>query len=245
MGQDGAAWQPRAAEKTAEDAAGQGGKLEALAVYKRLAHIIQGKDPLARDALKKALEGATEPVRVYAAALMEDGPSPDAAVATGLSRPVAEVVASREGLRAILARIRVDASDDRAVGVPRVDAVRGARRRGYSRTVRRVLVVTSDIPAAAAICAALHGERVTVYLHAPSPRAAFALVARFDATLCDATTEIVEFLVSEKQHSVQGSVALLATSGSDPNAAERLRGTAFPVIPSGDDGRIRAFVHGR
>ncbi len=82
------------------------GELEALAVHKRLASIIEGHDPLARDALKKQLERTTDAVRSYAASLMEDGPRPDAAVATEVPCPVAEVVTSRGELNALLKRIK-------------------------------------------------------------------------------------------------------------------------------------------
>ena len=74
---------------------------------KRLARIIEGNDPLARDALKKELERTTEAVRSYAASLMEDGPRSDAAVARELPCPVAEVVTSRGELSAFLKRNKV------------------------------------------------------------------------------------------------------------------------------------------
>jgi hypothetical protein len=82
------------------------GELEALAVHERLARIIEGRDPFARDALRKALELSTDRVRSYAAALMEGGPTPDPAVAKELQCPVAEVAAARDSLSALLRAIR-------------------------------------------------------------------------------------------------------------------------------------------
>ncbi len=82
------------------------GELEALGVQQHLARIIEGKDPLAREALKRQLERTTDAVRSYAAALMEDGPRPDASVAKELSWRLAEVVTSREELSALLKSIK-------------------------------------------------------------------------------------------------------------------------------------------
>jgi len=82
------------------------GELESLPVHKRLARIIEGNDPLAREALKKALERTTPQVRAYAAALMENGPTPDAELAKELGTPSANVVSAREALARLLKAIR-------------------------------------------------------------------------------------------------------------------------------------------
>jgi len=92
--------------KPVKTRAAKPGELEALAVHKRLSSIIEGRDPLAREALRKRLEGATAEVRAYAAALMENGATPDAAIAQDLDRTAREVAESREALHALLSKIR-------------------------------------------------------------------------------------------------------------------------------------------
>jgi hypothetical protein len=82
------------------------GELEALAVHKRLARMIEGNDPFARDALKKALEQTTPQVRAYAAALMENGPTADAALSKELDMSPREVASARDELGALLKAIR-------------------------------------------------------------------------------------------------------------------------------------------
>lgn len=82
------------------------GELEALAVHKRLARMIEGNDPLAREALRKALEQTTPHVRAYAAALMENGATPDALLAKELDMSARDVAAAREALGEILSLIR-------------------------------------------------------------------------------------------------------------------------------------------
>jgi hypothetical protein len=82
------------------------GELEALAVHKRLARIIEGNDPFARDALKTALERTTPHVRAYAAALMDNGPTPDASLSKELDMPASDVASAREALRKVLSSIR-------------------------------------------------------------------------------------------------------------------------------------------
>ncbi len=81
------------------------GELEALAVHKRLARIIEGNDPLARGMLEKELRKTTDAVRSYAAALMEEGPTSDAAAAKLLSCSVVEVESARDALTTLLRRI--------------------------------------------------------------------------------------------------------------------------------------------
>jgi hypothetical protein len=82
------------------------GELEALTVYKRLSRIIEGNDPFARDALKKALQRTTPQVRAYAAALMDNGATPDALLSKELDTPASEVASAREALGQILSSIR-------------------------------------------------------------------------------------------------------------------------------------------
>jgi hypothetical protein len=97
---------PEPPKKAPKTRAARPGELDALAVHKRLARIIEGRDPLERDMLRRELERTTERVRAYAAALMEEGPTPDTAIAKELGWTLTDVVASREELGALLARIR-------------------------------------------------------------------------------------------------------------------------------------------
>jgi hypothetical protein len=101
MGEDPSAREPRAGEQeAAEIRSAKPDELEAVAVHRRLAGFIEGSDPLARDALKKALERATEAARSYAAFLMNDGAKSDAAAAKAMRCSTAEVVTSRDELNA-------------------------------------------------------------------------------------------------------------------------------------------------
>jgi hypothetical protein len=82
------------------------GELEAASVHKKLSRMIEGNDPLAREALKKALGQTTPNVRAYAAALMENGATPDAEIAKELETSVNDVASSRDALAEILKSIR-------------------------------------------------------------------------------------------------------------------------------------------
>jgi len=82
------------------------GELEALAVHKRLARLIEGNDPFAREMLRKALERTTPEVRAYAGALMENGATPDAELAKELDMSPRDVASAREALAALLKAIR-------------------------------------------------------------------------------------------------------------------------------------------
>lgn len=82
------------------------GEADATSVHKRLSGIIEGRDPLAREMLKRELTQTTDAVRAYAGALMHEGPTPDAAIAKVLSCSVPDVIASREDLKALLKKIR-------------------------------------------------------------------------------------------------------------------------------------------
>lgn len=75
-------------------------------VYKRLSSAIEGRDPLAREMLKRELQNTTDAVRAYAGALMHEGAVPDPAIAKILSCSLEEVVAAREALWALLKKVR-------------------------------------------------------------------------------------------------------------------------------------------
>jgi hypothetical protein len=108
-----------------------------------------------------------------------------------------------------------------------------------------ILVVTKDGSVAAAACAALAGEHPTVYYTGRSARPAFAFANHFRAILCDATTDVAEFLLSGGQEGTRPPVALLDTGECDAPTRERLLGSGVLLIHPDDHARIRAFIHSR
>ena len=78
------------------------GEAEALELHEKLTKILEGKDPVLRTSLRKALERTTEVVRSYAAALLELGPKPDAALAKAIAKKPDETMDARVALEDIL-----------------------------------------------------------------------------------------------------------------------------------------------
>jgi len=81
-------------------------ELDGETVYKRLSSVIEGRDPLAREMLKRELQNTTDAVRGYAGALMHEGAVPDPAIAKILSCSVEDVASAREALWALLKKVR-------------------------------------------------------------------------------------------------------------------------------------------
>jgi hypothetical protein len=109
--------------------------------------------------------------------------------------------------------------------------------------VPRVLVVTADIPAAAAVCAALHGEYVTVCDTVENAlREIGAATEPFDVVLCEASLAIIELVVRATRQDPPARVAFLATASSDAEVAASLGGDGAVVVSPGDEPRLRAFI---
>jgi hypothetical protein len=81
------------------------GEVEAVALYDRLMAILDGADPFVRETLKEALEDATEPVRQYAAALLEEGANADATLAKALGWKAPEATEAREALAELVEEV--------------------------------------------------------------------------------------------------------------------------------------------
>lgn len=92
-------------KKARKTRAAKPGEVEAVSVHERLSRIIEGSDPFARDALKKALERTNDAVRAYAASLMEDGARSDASVAKALTTSAKAIEAARQELATLLSAI--------------------------------------------------------------------------------------------------------------------------------------------
>lgn len=74
------------------------GEAEAAELHEKLTKILEGKDPILRNALRKALGRTTDVVRSYAAALLELGPKPDAALAKVIGKKPDETMDARVAL---------------------------------------------------------------------------------------------------------------------------------------------------
>jgi hypothetical protein len=111
--------------------------------------------------------------------------------------------------------------------------------------VPRVLVVTSDIPVAAAVCAALHGEYVTVCDTVDLALRELAAAEAFDAVLCEASLAAIELLVRVQREPSPPRIAFLSTSEGDQEIADALYGAEAPVMNPGDQEGLQAFVYGR
>ncbi len=107
----------------------------------------------------------------------------------------------------------------------------------------RVLIVTADIPAAAAICASLHGEYLTVCdMVERALREMVAAAEPFDVVLCDASMAAVELVVRATRQEPPARIAFLATTTSDPEIAASLGGDGAVVVHPGDEQRLRALI---
>jgi hypothetical protein len=109
----------------------------------------------------------------------------------------------------------------------------------------RVLVVTSDIPVAAAVCAALHGEYVAVCDTVELAQRELAAAEAFDVVLCQASLAVIELLVRARREPSPPRIAFLAISEGDEELADALCGGHAAVMSPGDQERLHAFVHGR
>jgi hypothetical protein len=96
---------PEPPKKPIKTRPARAGEVEAVALHARLVGLIEGDDPFARDALKKALSATTDVVRAYAAVLMDDGATSDSGAAKALSIGVSEVAAARDELERLFREI--------------------------------------------------------------------------------------------------------------------------------------------
>ncbi len=108
----------------------------------------------------------------------------------------------------------------------------------------RVLLITADIPAAAAICAGLHGEHLTACDTAEMALREMTSAESFDVILCDASLAILEIVVRAARQVPHARVAFLATNTSDHKLAGTLCGGEAALVNPVDDERLRAFVQG-
>jgi hypothetical protein len=109
----------------------------------------------------------------------------------------------------------------------------------------RVLVVTSDTSASAAICAALHGDSVTV---CETVSQALRLIERsepFEVIFCDAVLAVAWLLVRVAWQEPAPRVAFMATKSSDRMVAEFLERHALYVDARLAFGRIRELAEGK
>jgi hypothetical protein len=109
----------------------------------------------------------------------------------------------------------------------------------------RVLVVTADIPAAAAVCAALHGEYVTVCYEAEVAVREMASASPYDVVFCEPSLGAIELLVRLSRQTPPPRVALLATAGSHQWLSRVLQGDELSLVSPADYDGIQGFVRGR
>jgi hypothetical protein len=109
----------------------------------------------------------------------------------------------------------------------------------------RILVVTTDIPAAAAVCAAVHGEYVTVCNDFDVAVREIASASPFDVVFCEPSLGAIELLVRLSRQSPPARVALLATVGADHGLAAVLHGGELVLMSPVDHEGIQTFVRGR
>jgi hypothetical protein len=105
--------------------------------------------------------------------------------------------------------------------------------------VGRVLVVTGDASARAAICAALRGDSITV---CESVAQALRLIERaepFEIILCDALLSVAWLLVRVAWQEPAPCLAFLCTQSSDASVVEFLRHNAIDVLAPVDVAQIR------
>jgi hypothetical protein len=111
--------------------------------------------------------------------------------------------------------------------------------------VPRVLVVTSDVPAAAAVCAALHGEYVTLCRDVEVAVQQTASVTPYDVVFCEPSLGAIELLVRLSRLTPPPRVALLSTPKSNQWLAAVLQGGELSLVSPGDYEGIQMFVRGR
>jgi hypothetical protein len=96
-----------AAKKPRATRAARLGEVEAIAIRTRIVQLVEGDDPFLRDALRSELATtATDAVRTYAAALLEEGAHADLTMAKAMGLTKEEVTAARAGLAVLLDRLR-------------------------------------------------------------------------------------------------------------------------------------------
>jgi len=111
--------------------------------------------------------------------------------------------------------------------------------------VPRVLIVTADIPAAAAVCAALHGEYVTVCNDVDVAVRELASASPYDVVFCEPSLGAIELLVRLSRQTPAPRVALLATVGSNQWLSTVLQGDELSLVNPADYEGIQGFVRGR
>ncbi len=84
------------------------GEVEAVAIHRTLVAHLEDGGPLERAALREALRGASDDVRTYAAALIEEGAHADARLAKVLDRSAKAIATARTELARLLEAVADD-----------------------------------------------------------------------------------------------------------------------------------------
>ena len=155
--------------------------------------------------------------------------------------------------RALLERA-CEILDDARIGLSRVQAVTDAllsaltpprRAEGSTDASGKVLVVTRDVTAAAAVCGALHGQRVTVCDDVSCALQAVERAEPVEVIFCDASVAVVWLLMRTARQDPPVRFVFMVTGGSDPGMSRFLEGRA-PLLsaPASEVERIRELARG-
>ncbi|MGH7296653.1 MAG: hypothetical protein ACRELB_17065 [Polyangiaceae bacterium] len=109
-------------------------------------------------------------------------------------------------------------------------------------TAGRVLVVTSDTAASAAVCSALHGDSLTVCATVPQALRLIERVEPFEVIFCEASLAVAWLLVRVAWQDPPPRMVFLATQDGDPKVAEFLERHALHVEAPLDAAHIRRLA---